>query len=75
MQKVESFLQELNCRVSIDMVDRALPIGARSVNDDGKVRQQIIVKFRGFRERTLVYRSRKKAATTKVRLDLTKKTT
>ena len=72
LQKVESFLKELNCGVTIDMVDRAHRIGERSVDDDGKTRQQMIVKFRGFRERTMVYRARKKAATAKVRLDLTK---
>ena len=72
LQKVESFLKELNCGVTIDMVDRAHRIGERSVDDDGKIRQQMIVKFRGFRERTMVYRARKKAATAKVRLDLTK---
>eukprot|EP00112_Aurelia_sp_Birch-Aquarium-sp1_P021227 Seg5655.2 transcript_id=Seg5655.2/GoldUCD/mRNA.D3Y31 product="hypothetical protein" protein_id=Seg5655.2/GoldUCD/D3Y31 len=71
LQKVESVLEELECGVTIDMVDRAHRIGERSVDDDGKIRQQMIVKFRCFRERTMVYRARRKAATAKL-LDLTK---
>lgn len=72
LQKVESVLKELDCGVTIDMVDRAHRIGERNVDDDGNVRQQMIVKFRCFRERTMVYRARKKAAAVKIRLDLTK---
>ena len=60
LQKVESFQKEINCGVTIDMVERAHRIGESSVDDDGKIRQQMIVKFRGFRERTMVYRGRKK---------------
>ena len=73
MQKVEDILTELDCGVGIDSVDRAHRIGQRKISDDdGKVQQQIIVRFSSFRDRTKVYRNRKKLDDIKIRLDLTR---
>ena len=56
---MENILTELDCGVEIDSVDRAHRIGQRKKSDDdGKVHQQIIVRFSSFRDRTKVYRNR-----------------
>ena len=48
MRKVEGILTKLDCCVGIDSVDRAHRIGQRKKSyDDGKVHQQIIVRFPG----------------------------
>ena len=58
MQKVEDILTELDCGVGIISVDRANRIGQRKKNGvDGKVHQQIIMRFSSFRDRTKVYRN------------------
>ena len=59
LQKVQTFLEELDCGVSINAVDRAHRIGPRA-SVKGKEKQQIIVKIKTFKERTLVYRARKR---------------
>ena len=72
MQKVKDMLKELDCGVGIDSVDRAHRIGPRRVsNEDGQVHKQIIVRISSFRDRTKVYRNRKKLNKVKIRLDLT----
>lgn len=61
MEKVKEVLDELNCGVGIGSVDRAHRIGPKKTSDsDGKVRQQMIVCFSSFTDRTKVYRNRKK---------------
>ena len=48
-------------------------IGPKSANGDGKPRQQVIVRLTTWRQRTAIYRARKKAkSSVKIRLDLTK---
>ena len=76
MQKVEKILDKMDCGVNIDAVDRAHQIGQREMDDNGKMQQQVIVKFKTFRDRTVVYRNRKdkkKVGDLKIRLDLTRK--
>ena len=72
MKKVEEVLKKLNCGVDIDAVDKAHRIGPR-VTDEGKEKQQMIVRFKTFKERTMVYRARKKAENTRIRIDLTRR--
>lgn len=73
MEKVSEVLAEIGCGVEINAVDRAHRIGRTSVNDQGVPSQQMIVKFRSFSERTIVYKNRKKANVAKIQLDLTKR--
>ncbi len=76
LEKVGKVLQNMDCGVNIDSVDRAHRIGRKETDEEGKVRQQMIVKFNSFRDRTLVYRNRiekNKVGNVKVRLDLTRK--
>ena len=62
-----------NSNLSEDSVDRAHRIGHKIVSENGTVRQQMIVKFKNFSDRTKFYRSRKKTKKVSIRLDLTKK--
>ena len=59
MKKVEKILEKMDCGVNIDAVDRAHRIGQRETDENGKMQQQMIVKFNTFRDRTVVYRNRK----------------
>ena len=71
MQKVQDILNELDCGVGIDLIDRVHRIGPRKVsNVDRKLYQHVIVRFSSFKDQTKVYRSRKKAKKVKFRLDL-----
>ena len=72
MQKVKDILNELDCGVGIDSVDRAHRIGPRKVsNVDGKLHQQTIVRFSSFKDRTkVIYSNRKIVNKVKFRLDL-----
>ncbi len=72
MEKIKDILEELDCGVGIDSVYRAHRIGRRMVSKDGKTQQQIIARFSSFRDRTKVYRNRKKLDNIKIRLDLTR---
>ena len=69
VEKVHKLIKETGIDVPKESIDRAHRIGR--VSDNGK--QQIIVRFKSFRERTLVYRSRKKCKKAAVFLDLTKR--
>ena len=73
--KVKQIMKDMNCGLNPDDIDRAHRIGSKRTDDDsGAVSQQIIVKFKSFRQRTLFYRNRAKAKNgIKVRLDLTKR--
>ena len=74
VKKVNDVFQKLDCGVTIDSIDRAHRIGPKIKSDDGSPpKQQMIVKFTSFRDRTKVYRARKKSDDVKIRLDLTKK--
>ena len=73
IEKVEKVLTELDCGVSIDSVDRAYRIRPGEKKAKGKETQQMIFKFQTFIERTAVYSAKKKAAFTKIRVDLTQK--
>ena len=66
---VNELIKEAGVDVTKDSIDRAHRIGR--VSGDGK--QQIIARFKSFRERTLVYRSRKKCKKAAMYLDLTKR--
>ena len=57
VEKVHDLIKETGVDVPKDSIDRAHGIGC--VIDEGK--QRIIVRFKSFRERTLVYRSRTNA--------------
>ena len=64
MKKVEKILEKMDCGVNIDAVDRVHRIGQREIDDSGKMQQQMmqqqmVVKFKTFRDRTVVYRNRK----------------
>ena len=73
IERVKEVLDELDCGVGIGSVDRAHRIGPmRTRNSDGKVRQQMIVPFSSFTDRTKVYRSRKKVTRVRITLDLTR---
>ncbi len=76
IKKVEKVLRDLVCGVGVESVDRAHRMGPVKVNDAGRRSQQMIVRFNSFRDRTKVYRARKKLSGdfhVKVGLDLTKK--
>ena len=73
MAKIGKVLQDLDCGIGLDSVDRAHRIGPVRVGDDGSApRQQVIAKFKSFADRTKVYRNRKKLSTVRIKLDLTK---
>ncbi len=69
IEKVQELIEETGVNVSKDSIDRAHRIGR--VNNEGK--QQIIVRFKSFRERTMVYKARKKCKKAAMFLDLTKR--
>ena len=73
VEKVGKIIEDLGCGVGANDIDCAHRIGRITTTAEGKRRQQIIVKFRYFRERTLVYRNRKKLDTVKISIDLTAK--
>ena len=71
--KVQTIFKEMNLDIPDAVIDRARRIGSPTKSDDGKVTQQVIVRFTTWRHRTAVYRARKEAKSVKFRLDLTKK--
>lgn len=71
--KVQKIFEDMKLNIPDAVIDRAHRIGSTATTDDGKVTQQVIVKFTTWRHRTAVYRARKAAKTVKFRLDLTKK--
>ena len=69
---IENILDDLDCGVDIDSVDRAYRIGPVQVKDDGRY-QQLIVRIKLFKDRTKVYRARKSLfgkSNIRIRLDL-----
>ena len=73
IEKVKEVLDELDCEVGIGSIYRAHRIDPkRARTSDGKVSQQMIVRFSSFSDRSKVYRSRKKAKRVRIRLDLTR---
>ena len=73
-QKTKKFIDKLNCGIDGDAIDRAHRIGPVTENEEGKKLQQIIVRFKSFKDRTTVYKNRKKAENgARIRLDLTKR--
>ena len=73
LSKVVELMSEMDSNLSEDSIDRAHRIGPKIVSENGTVRQQMIVRFKTFSDRTKFYRSRKKAKKVSIRLDLTKK--
>ncbi len=71
VEKVGKIIEDLDCGVGANNINRAHRIGRITTTAEGKRRQQIIIKFRYFRERTLVYKNRKKLHAVKVSIDLT----
>ena len=69
VEMVHELFNEAGVKIDKDSIDRAHRIGR--VNNHGK--QQIIVRFKSFRERTLVYKHRKECKSAKISLDLTKR--
>ena len=72
LEKVKKIIEEIGVDVPDAVIDRAHRIGPTK-KKDGKVTQQIIVRFTTWRHRTAVYRARKNASEAKIRLDLTKR--
>ena len=71
-KKIGEIMNELDCALDANDIDRAHRIGKRKTSEDGSQRQQIIARFNSFKARTLVYRNRKKAKNNvKIRVDLT----
>ena len=74
VKKVADIMENMDCGVGKEAIDRAHRIGRVTTDKHGKQSQQVIARFKSFSERTAVYRSRKKAGGgIRVRLDLTKK--
>ena len=73
-QKTKNFIEKLRCGVHGDAIDRAHRIGPVTENEEGKNIQQIIVKFKSFKDHTTVYKNHKKAEKgARSRLNLTKR--
>ena len=73
-QKAKKVIKQLSCGVNGDAIDRVHMIGPGIENDTGKTFQQIIVHFKSFKDRTSVYKNRRKVTNgARIRLDLTKK--
>ena len=68
-ERVYDIIKDMGVDLPEDAIDRAHRIGR--ISEQGK--QQIIVRFKSFRERTLVYKNRKKCKKASIFLDLTKK--
>ena len=68
--KVKSYIK--NC-LNVDIEESEFHIIGPKINKNGKVFQQIIVKFKGFVPRTKVYRARKHKADIAIDIDLTKR--
>ena len=64
LEKVDLPLKEANCEVLIESVDRAHRIGSVST--------QIIVRFKTFSERKIIYKAWRNVKNVKMRLDLTR---
>jgi len=74
VQKVADIMENMDCGVGKEAIDRAHRIGRVTMDKHGKPSQQVIVRFKALSERTAVYRSRKNAGGgVRVILDLTKK--
>ena len=72
--KMKQIMNDMDCGLNPDDIDCTHRIGPKKTGADGTVNQQIIVKFKSFRQRSLFYRNRAKAKDNiKVRLDLTKR--
>lgn len=71
--KVDELLKEADCGMSLDSIKRAHRIGKISIDDNGLPRQQMMVRFKTFTERSKFYRYRKKLKKATERLDLTRK--
>ena len=73
-QKTKNFIEQLNCGVDGDAIDRAHRLSPVTENEEGKKLQQIIVRFKPLKDCTTVYKNRKKAENgARIRLDLTKR--
>ena len=73
LEKTKKVIEKLNCGVDGDAIDRAHRIGPVIERGEKKF-QQIIVRLKSFKDRTSVYKNRKKATNgVRIRLDLTKK--
>jgi len=68
-ERVYDILKGMGVDLPENAIDRAHRIGR--ISEQGK--QQIIVRFKSFRERTLVYKNRKKCKKASIFLDVTKK--
>ena len=72
--KMKQIMNDMDCGLNADDIDLVHRIGPKKTGADGTVRQQIIGKFKSFRQRSLFYRNRAKVKDNiKVRLDLTKR--
>ena len=72
LTKVKDVIAESEADIPANFIDRAHRVGKPFVTQDGVRKQQIIVKFTTWDHRTRLYRARKKLASAKVYLDLTK---
>ena len=60
LSKVVELMSEMDSNLSDDSTERAHRIGPKIVSENGTVRQQMIVRFKTFSDRTKFYRCRKK---------------
>ena len=73
-QKTKKVIEKLSCGVNVDAIDWAHRIGPVTEKDAGKKFQQIIVRFKSFKDCSSVYKNREKITNgAPIRLDLTKK--
>ena len=61
IKKVADIMENMDCGVGKEAIDRAHWVGRVKMDKHGKPSQQVIVYFKAFSERTVVYRSRRKA--------------
>ena len=74
LEKVSELMQGMDCGLEPSDINRAHRIGNKKTDKHGVTRQQMIVKFKSFGQRTKMYRNRKKAKNdVKVKLDLTRR--
>ena len=74
LEKVSKVMHGMDCGLEPRDMDRAHRIGKKKTDKDGITRQEMIVKFKSFGQRTKMYPNRKKEKNdVKVKVDLTRR--
>ena len=71
MVKVREVISESGADIPSNFIERAHRVGKKSIADDGTRKQQVIVKFTTWYQRTQLYKNRKNLDRARVHLDLT----